>query len=220
VTEGRAEHFPPGKPLVVGVAGGSGSGKTTVVRETVRRLEPRKVVVIRHDSYYRDLSHLAPEARDRANFDHPDALETPLLVEHLRALLRGEAVDVPVYDFATHTRERGTVRTQPSGVILLDGILLLAEPELRAFMDIKVYVDTDPGVRFIRRLERDLKERGRSVASVARQYVETVRPMHLEFVEPSKSHADIIIPGEADHRVAVDLLATRLSSAPAPGSLS
>ncbi len=198
------------RPFVVGVAGGTGSGKTTVVDALVGALAPEPVSVIHHDAYYRDFGHLDPEERDGINFDHPDALETPLLVEHLEALLRGEAVEVPVYDFTTHLRTAETRTVHPTPVVIVEGILVLAEPDLRAGMDIRIYVDTDPDVRFIRRLTRDLEERGRTLESVIEQYVTTVRPMHLEFVEPSKRYADLIVPEGGRNHVAVEMLVARL----------
>lgn len=198
------------RPVVVGVAGGTGSGKTTVVDALVEELAPEPVSVIHHDAYYRDFGHLGPEERDGINFDHPDALETPLLVEHLETLLRGEAVEVPVYDFTTHLRTAETRTVRPTPVVIVDGILVLAEPDLRAAMDIRIYVDTDPDVRFIRRLTRDLEERGRTLESVIEQYVATVRPMHLEFVEPSKRYADLIVPEGGRNQVAVEMLVARL----------
>lgn len=198
------------RPVVVGVAGGTGSGKTTVVDALVEGLAPEPVSVIHHDAYYRDFGHLGPEERDRINFDHPDALETPLLVEHLEALLRGEVVEVPVYDFTTHLRTAETRTVHPTPVVIVEGILGLAEPDLRAVMDIRIYVDTDPDVRFIRRLTRDLDERGRTLESVIEQYVATVRPMHLEFVEPSKRYADLIVPEGGRNQVAVEMLVARL----------
>lgn len=201
------------RPVIVGVAGGTGSGKTTVVRRLVRGVEePTSVTVLHHDSYYRDFSHLPPEERDRLNFDHPDALETPLLVRHLETLLQREPVQVPVYDFTTHTRGEETRRAEPGDVVVVDGILVLAEPALRRLLNIKVYVDTDADIRFIRRLRRDLQERGRSVESVIRQYEATVRPMHLEFVEPSKRYADVIIPEGGYNPVAVDMLLATLQA--------
>lgn len=199
-----------GGSLVVGVAGGTGSGKTTVVEALVEGLAPEPVSVIHHDAYYRDFGHLEAEERDRINFDHPDALETSLLVEHLDALLRGEAVEVPVYDFTTHLRTTETRTVHPTPVVIVEGILGLAEPDLRAAMDIRIYVDTDPDVRFIRRLTRDLEERERTLESVVEQYVTTVRPMHLEFVEPSKRYADLIVPDGGRSHVAVEMLVARL----------
>jgi uridine kinase len=198
------------KPVILGVAGGTGSGKTTVVEEVVRRLGPEDVAVIQHDSYYRDRSRLAPQERARVNYDHPDALETPLLVEHLRLLQAGQPIEIPVYDFASHTRTSEVVPLAPHRVVILEGILVLAEPELRALMDIRVFVDTDADIRMIRRLRRDMKERGRTLDSVVEQYLETVRPMHMEFVEPSKRHAHVIVPEGGENLVAVDMLVARI----------
>jgi uridine kinase len=197
---------------VVGVAGGSGSGKTTVVRELVRGVDPDRVALLPHDSYYRDFRHLTFDERARVNFDHPDALDTTLMVEHLDALLRGEAIEMPTYDFTTHTRAPATVPIEARDVILVDGILVLAEAELRRRMDIRIFVDTDADLRFIRRLMRDVKDRGRTPDSVVDQYCATVRPMHLEFVEPSRRHADLIVPEGGENRVAVDMLITKVRS--------
>lgn len=199
--------------VFLGVAGGSGSGKTTVVKEILQRLHPSPVSVIHHDSYYLDLSHLPFEERVRMNFDHPDALETSLLAQHLMELRAGVGVDVPVYDFATHTRTGETRRVEPAGVTIVDGILVLADPHLRGLLDIKVFVDTDADIRFIRRLRRDQRDRGRSLDSVVEQYLTTVRPMHLAFVEGSRAFADIIIPEGGRNRVAIDLLVSRLQLA-------
>ena len=196
--------------IILGVAGGSGSGKTTVVEELCRSLHPSPVSVIHHDSYYKDLIHLPFEERAEVNFDHPDALETSLLVEHLTRLRSGEAVNVPVYSFATHTRTEKVRRVDATGVIIVDGILVLADPRLRDLMDIKVFVDTDADIRFIRRLRRDIRDRGRSLESVVDQYQSTVRPMHLAFVEGSRAFADIIIPEGGRNQVAIDLLVSRL----------
>jgi uridine kinase len=198
------------RPLILGVAGGSGSGKTTVVSQIIRGLDPVPVSVLHHDSYYRDRPELTPEERARINYDHPDSLETELLAEHLREILAGRTVEEPVYDFTTHSRTGETRRIEPTPIVILDGILILAEPELRDLMDIKVYVETDSDLRFIRRLLRDTKERGRSVESVIRQYQETVRPMHLQFVEPSRRNADIIVPFGRENRVAISMLVARL----------
>jgi uridine kinase len=200
------------RPIVIGVAGGSGSGKTTVVTEIVRALGPDQVTIIQHDSYYHDRSTVPPEERVHINYDHPDALETELLVRHLRELRAGRAVAVPLYDFARHTRTRDTETAYPRKVVIIEGILILAEPALRELMDIRVYVDTDADIRLIRRLGRDLEERGRSLESVVQQYLETVQPMHLEFVEPSKRHAHLIIPEGGRNRVAVDMLITKINA--------
>lgn len=181
-------------PLVIGVAGGSGSGKTTIARAIVEGIGEDLVTLVEHDSYYRDQSHLSPDRRAAINYDHPDSLETELLVEHLVMLLSGTAVDVPVYDFTVHSRQATTNRIESRPVILVEGILVLAEVELRRLFDLKVFVDTDPDIRLMRRLRRDIEERGRSLDSVLGQYTATVRPMHLQFVEGSKRHADIIIP--------------------------
>lgn len=204
---GAGEGSPP---FAVGVAGGSGSGKTTVVRAIMEGVAPDTVSVVHHDAYYRDYGHLPAEERARVNFDHPDALETPLLVRQLGELLGGRSIDVPVYDFRTHTRTSETRTVHPSRVVIVDGLLVLAEPALRELLDVRVYVDTDADLRFIRRLRRDLRERGRELESVVRQWVETVRPMHLEFVEPSKRWADVIVPEGGFNRVAVDMLVTKL----------
>jgi uridine kinase len=198
-------------PFVIGIAGGTGAGKTTIARALAHALPAEHVASIEHDHYYRDLRHLSPEDRDGVNFDHPDALESELLVEHLIALRRGEAARVPIYDFASHTRRLETRAVPPSPVILVEGILVLAEPELRAQFDVKVYVDTDADIRVLRRVTRDLHERARSFESVREQYYATVRPMHLQFVEPSKRFADVIIP-EGGSNVALDLLMTKLRS--------
>jgi uridine kinase len=197
------------KPVIVGVAGGTGSGKTTVVREIVRQLGS-DVAVIQHDSYYRDRSGVPPEERQRINYDHPDALETALLVEHLHALQNGQPVGVPVYDFPTHTRTSRVTPVAPKRAVVVEGILVLADPDLRSLMDIRIFVDTDPDLRMIRRLQRDVRERGRTMESVVSQYLETVRPMHLEFVEPSKRHAHVIVPEGGENDVAVDMLVSRI----------
>ncbi len=198
------------RPVIIGVAGGSGSGKTTVVREIVSRLGPDDVALIQHDSYYRDRSELSPTGRAKVNYDHPDSLETSLLVKDVRSLRDGHTVNVPVYDFSTHTRTAKVVPLVPRKVVIVEGILVLANPDLRAQMAMRVFVDTDPDIRMIRRLRRDMKERGRTLDSVVTQYLESVRPMHLEFVEPSKRHAHIIIPEGGENFVAVEMLVARI----------
>lgn len=199
-------------PVIIGVAGGSASGKTTVVEAVLERVGYDEIALIPHDAYYRDMSHLPFEQRTQLNFDHPDSLETELLLEHLEALRRGEAVEIPVYDFTHHRRLEETRPVEPEPVVVVEGILVLAEPDLRDMMDVRIYVDTDADLRFIRRLQRDITERGRTTQSVISQYLETVRPMHLEFVEPSKRYADIIIPEGGFNQVALDLVAARVEA--------
>jgi uridine kinase len=198
------------KPFLIGIAGGTGSGKTTVARRIFDSLRLDAAVFIDHDAYYRDLAHLSLEERAAVNFDHPDSLDNDLLVRHLQALLAGEAIEKPVYDFALHTRAPETVRVEPRDVILVDGILLFAEPRLRELFDLRIFVDTDADVRFIRRLRRDTGERGRSLDSVIEQYLTTVRPMHFEFVEPTKRWADVIIPRGGQNRAGIEVVAARI----------
>jgi uridine kinase len=198
--------------VVIGIAGGSGSGKTTVQRRVMERFGTRRIALLDHDAYYRDLAHLAPEQRARFNFDHPDALETDLMVEHVDRLIAGEPIQKPTYSFETHSRQEATETIEPRPVILVEGILVLAEPDLRERMDVKLYVDAAPDVRLMRRMERDIHERGRSVESVLGQYRRTVRPMHLEFVEPSKRYADVIIPRGGRNEVAIDMVLARVQS--------
>ena len=200
------------RPIVIAVAGGTGSGKTTVANEILQRIGAEHIACIPHDAYYRDLSHLSPRQRDQLNFDHPDSLETELLIEHLKKLRAGRAVKVPIYDFTTHTRTQHTRHVEPAPVILVEGILIFVEPDLRKLFDVKLYVDTDADVRFIRRLRRDVEERGRTTESVCEQYLSTVRPMHLEFVEPSKRYADVIIPEGGLNKVAIEMVAARIQS--------
>jgi len=198
------------QPIVIAVAGGTASGKTTVATKILERVGAEHIACIPHDAYYRDLSHLPPSERERVNFDHPDSLETELLIKNLKALRAGRTVEIPVYNFTTHTRKQETRRVEPARVILVEGILVLAEPELRELFDVKLYVDSAADVRFIRRLRRDIEERGRTVKSVCEQYLGTVRPMHLEFVEPSKRYADVIIPKGGFNEVAIDMVAARI----------
>jgi uridine kinase len=202
----------PSKRLVIGVAGGSGSGKTTVVRRIVENIGDSQVIVLEHDRYYRDRNDLRLEERAALNYDHPDSLETHLLVQHIEALRDGRAVDVPMYDFARHARKPSTEPITPRRAIIVEGILIYTDAALRRLMDVKVFVDTDDDTRFIRRLQRDISERGRTVQSVIDQYLSTVKPMHLEFVEPSKRYADIILPQGGHNAVAVDMLMTLIRS--------
>jgi uridine kinase len=199
-------------PLTIGIAGGTGSGKTTVARAILDRVGADHIAIIPHDAYYKDLTALAPGLRAQINFDHPDSLDTPLLIDHLRQIRAGQSIDLPVYDFKTHNRTPQTIRIDPKSVVMVEGILIFMEPVLRELLDIKIFVDTDADIRFIRRLQRDIAERGRSSESVIRQYLETVRPMHLEFVEPSKRYADVIIPEGGLNTVAMDIMVARIQS--------
>jgi uridine kinase len=198
--------------FVIGVAGGSGSGKTTVVRRIVDSLGPEQVTLLQHDRYYRDRNDLRLEERAALNYDHPNSLETDLLVRHVQELKKGKPVDVPAYDFTRHARLSESETFQPRRALIVEGILVFTDAALRDLMDIKVFVDTDSDTRFIRRLQRDVAERGRTMDSVIDQYQSTVKPMHLEFVEPSKRYADVIIPLGGHNTVAVDLLLTMLRS--------
>lgn len=200
----------PNSPIVFGVAGGTASGKTTVARAVLEAVGASQIAYMPHDAYYRDQPQLTFEERSQLNYDHPNSLETKLMVKQIKQLLQGQAVHVPVYDFTTHRRTQETVLVEPAPIILVDGILIFTKRRLRELMDIKVYVDTDADVRFIRRLQRDMEERGRSLQSVVTQYLETVRPMHLKFVEPSKRFADVIIPNGGLNRVAMEMVVSRL----------
>jgi uridine kinase len=200
------------KAILIGIAGGTGSGKTKLARELLKEYGPGEVVVIEQDSYYNDLSDLPEEKRIEQNFDHPDAFEFDLLINHLEDLLGWKKVDVPIYDFSTHTRLLETRSVDPHHVIVLEGIMVLVDPALRDLMDIKVYVETPADIRFIRRLTRDRVERERSTQSVIDQYLSTVRSMHEQFVEPSKLFADIIVPEGGENTVAIDLIRTKISS--------
>jgi len=198
--------------IVIGVAGGTGSGKTTVSESILDRVGRDRIAYLQQDSYYCDLSHLPHAERVQVNFDHPDSLETDLLIRHLTALRDGLAVDVPVYDFTHYTRTGEMRRVEPRRVILVEGILIFAEKVLRELFDVRIFVDADADIRFIRRLQRDLEERGRSAESVVRQYLSTVRPMHLEFVEPTKRYADVIIPEGGFNTVALDMVVARVEA--------
>jgi uridine kinase len=196
--------------IIIGIAGGTGSGKTTVARAIRDHAGAERVSWISHDSYYRDFTGHSAEELHRINYDHPDTLESELLVQHLDQLMEGITAEIPIYDFATHRRQVNTVRVEPCRVIIVEGIHVLTEPEIRRRINIRLYVDTPPDIRLIRRLRRDVEIRGRSVESVLQQYLETVRPMHEEFVEPSKRHADLIIPDGGENRVAIDAIISRV----------
>jgi uridine kinase len=198
------------RPLIVGVAGGTGSGKTTVAHKLASAMPPGRCVTIEHDAYYIDQGHLPPEERALINYDHPASLESSLLAEHLRELRAGRAVDVPIYDFATHTRRAERRHVAPAPVVIVEGILVFVEAALRDQMDIKIFVDTDADIRLMRRIRRDLEQRGRTFESVRAQYYATVRPMHLEHVEPSKRWADLIVPEGGDNKVALEVLLGQL----------
>jgi uridine kinase len=197
-------------PLVIGVAGGSGSGKTTVTNAILERVGRERIALLPHDAYYHDLSHLAFAQRTQINFDHPDSFDNALYLAHLDALVRGEQVAMPTYDFTSYVRLPQTVMIPPQPVILVEGILIFTDAALRERMDIKLFVDAESDMRFIRRLQRDTKSRGRTVESVIEQYLRTVRPMHLEFVEPSKRYADIIIPKGGLNTIAIEMVAARI----------
>jgi uridine kinase len=197
------------KPLIIGVAGGTASGKTTIANAIMESINHPQMVVIQHDAYYKDVSRLPLAERARINFDHPDALETDLMVRHLRELIAGRSIEMPVYDFSTHTRLKKGIIKKPAKVIILEGILIFCEQALRELMDVKIFVDTDSDLRFIRRLKRDIQDRQRSLESVIGQYLGTVRPMHIAFVEPSRKYADIIIP-EGHNPVSTALVVTMI----------
>lgn len=201
------------RPIIIGVAGGSGSGKTSVSRKILEHFSDHSLAVIAHDSYYKDQTNLTPEERSKINFDHPFAFDTDLLVQHLDKLINGNNVEVPVYDYVTHTRKKDeTISQEPKEVIIVEGILVLEDKRLRDLMDIKVYVDTDDDVRIIRRIKRDVEERGRTLDSIIDQYLTSVKPMYHQFIEPTKRYADIIIPEGGENQVAIDLLATKIDS--------
>ena len=197
-------------PLVIGIAGGSGSGKTTVAQEILNRVGPDRIAYLQQDSYYKDLTGLPPAQRAAVNFDHPHSLETELLIQHIASLRDLQPVSVPIYNYATDSRTAESINVAARGVILVEGILIFVDAELRKLFDVKIFVDTDSDLRFIRRLQRDITERGRTTGSVIKQYLSTVRPMHLEFVEPSKRYADVIIPEGGHNIAALDMVVARI----------
>ncbi len=199
------------KPFVIGVAGGSGSGKSTVTREVLASIGPEMAAVVMQDDYYLDQTHLSPDERRKTNYDHPDAFDWPLMMQHVQALRRGEPIEMPEYDFAQHNRSSTTITVKPAPVIVVEGLFALYDADLRKMMSLKIFVDTAPDVRFIRRLQRDIAERGRSTESVIAQYLETVRPMHKQFIEPTKRRADVILPHGANGP-AIDIITTKVVS--------
>ena len=201
------------KPVIIGIAGGSGSGKTTIVHEIADRInDDDHIMIMTPDSYYKDNTDLPMSERKKINYDHPDAFDMPLLEAQLNQLLHRKSIEMPTYDFTAHTRSDETIHIEPADIIILEGILVLFNEEIRNLMDIKVFVDTDDDIRFIRRLERDMKERGRSLDSVINQYLSTVKPMYNQFIEPTKRYADIIVPEGGANRVAIDMLTTKIES--------
>jgi uridine kinase len=210
ISSGNLRSLILAKRLVIGICGGTGSGKTTITDRIISALSPESVLVLQQDHYYKDFPHLSLQERARENFDHPDSFDNALLVEHVRHLREGRAIDRPVYDFASYQRAASTVRLNPSPAMILEGILIFENKTLRELMDIKIFVDTDADLRFIRRLRRDIRERGRTVESVVAQYLATVRPMHMEFVEPSKRYADVIIPEGGHNEVGIDLVIQKI----------
>jgi len=199
-------------PIIIGIAGGTGSGKTTVANAILKRVGAHHIAYIPHDAYYRELHDLPPNQRALVNFDHPDSLESELMCEDIIKLKKWISVDLPIYDFSTHSRTEKTIHVEPQPIVIVEGILIFAEAKLRELLDVKIFVDTDPDLRFIRRLQRDIAERGRTMDNVIKQYITTVRPMHLEFVEPSKRYADIIIPEGGLNEVAIDMVIARIES--------
>ena len=199
-------------PLVIAIAGGTGSGKTTVANVILERAGAHHIAYLAHDAYYKDLKDLPAAQRERINFDHPNSLDTDLLIQHVRELKANRPIALPVYDFKTHSRTQKTVPVEPQPIIIVEGILIFVEPRLRDLFDVKIYVDTDPDIRFIRRLQRDIAERGRTMESVIHQYLNTVRPMHQEFVEPSKRYSDVIIPEGGFNTVALDMVVARVEA--------
>lgn len=197
-------------PILIGISGGTGSGKSTVTKEIFSSIPEESCTIIEQDSYYKDQSHLSYEERVKTNYDHPDAFDNQLLISHLKDLLSGKAIEKPIYDFEEHNRKKETIKVEPKAIIILEGILILFEEDLRDLLDMKIFVDTDSDVRIIRRILRDMKERGRTLDSVILQYMNTVRPAHLQFIEPTKRYADIIIPEGGQNKVAIDLLVTKI----------
>ena len=199
-------------PLTIGVAGGTGSGKTTVANVILERVGKQHIAYLPHDAYYREFIGLPPDQKAAMNFDHPNSLETELMIKHIEQLKHGNSIEIPIYDFSTNSRTDRTIKVEPQPVIIVEGILLFVDKKLRDMLDVKIFVDTNPDIRFIRRLQRDINERGRTTESVIQQYLTTVRPMHLEFVEPSKRYANVIIPEGGLNEVAMEMVIARIES--------
>lgn len=200
------------RPILIGITGGTGSGKSTVSKEIFKSIHEKDLTILEQDSYYKDQGELTFEERVKTNYDHPFAFDNTLLTEHLKCLLRSETIEKPIYDFENHTRKKETIKVEPKDIIILEGILILSEEEIRDLLDIKIFVDTDSDVRVIRRILRDIKDRGRTLDSVILQYMDTVRPAHLQFIEPSKRYADIIIPEGGYNKVAIDIIVAKINS--------
>ena len=198
------------KPIVIGITGGTGSGKSTIAREIYESFNEKNITMIEQDSYYKDQSNLEPEERVKTNYDHPKAFDNDLLIEHIKALVAGETIEKPIYDFSIHNRVKETITVEPNQIIIVEGILIFENEKLRDLMDIKIFVDTDADVRIVRRIVRDINERGRTLERVINQYLTMVRPMHLQFTEPSKRYADLIIPEGGGNKVAIDLLVAKI----------
>lgn len=198
------------KPILIGITGGTGSGKSTVANEIFSSIKAENICMIRQDSYYKDQSNLTPEERVKTNYDHPDAFDTALLMKQLKMLINGESINMPVYDFSIHNRISQTEKVNPCPIIVVEGLMILVEKEIRDLLDIKIFVDTDADLRIVRRIKRDIEERGRTLDSVITQYINSVRPMHIEFIEPTKRYADVIIPEGGYNKVAIDILKARL----------
>ena len=198
------------KPILIGITGGTGSGKSTVAKSIYRNFKKESISIIMQDSYYKDQSDMTFEERTKTNYDHPHAFDTPLLIKHLEMMLKGQAIEMPIYDFTIHNRKKETIREEPKDIIIVEGILILEDKRLRDLFDIKIYVDTDADIRILRRLTRDIRDRGRTLESVVDQYLGVVRPMHLQFIEPTKRYADLIIPEGGKNRVAIDILVSTI----------
>lgn len=198
------------KPILIGITGGTGSGKSTVAKSIYRNFKKESISIIMQDSYYKDQSSMTFEERTKTNYDHPHAFDTPLLIEHLKSLVSGQAIEMPIYDFTIHNRKEETVREEPKDIIIVEGILILEDERLRNLFDIKIYVDTDADIRILRRLTRDIRDRGRTLESVIDQYLSVVRPMHLQFIEPTKRYADLIVPEGGKNQVAIDILVSTI----------